>query len=326
MTINSQAITPKAIELKSIYAAIRTHAFPGLWLWAVAAILCLIDAALVSMNPRLSINFGPMLGALVPLAFVPIFMWRLSLLTETKNAKYVRFLRCGLMVLFLIPAMASLAIFNHALMAIPFPFVDDLLTQWDRALGFDWLNFGYAIAYFPVVNFAMDQIYQFMLPALIMVGLHAIIVGRSDHATEFLGLVMFTGIFCIFVAMFFPCMGAMDHLADPSYKALFSKDTGNSFVPQLLEIRGAEHIVLNPLRLAGLAAFPSYHCVCGVLMIYGSRSTKICHLIATVFGVLLIAATPTFGGHYLSDLIAGGIVAVGFILAGRLIKKNYAKA
>lgn len=316
----------KAFDLNKIYATARDHAFPGLWLWGLALALCLVDATFISLSRHLSFTIQPMLGAIFPLGFAPIMIWRLSKITEAESPKYVRMMRCGLLVLFLIPAMTSLGVLNYVLMAFPFPLADELLTSWDRALGFDWLAFGRAIAFFPVINFAMDQIYQFMLPALILVGLHAIIVGRSDYATEFLGLVMFTAIFCVTLAMFFPCIGAMDHLADPAFKAMFSKDTGNSFVAPLLEIRGAAPVVINPLRLAGLAAFPSFHCVCGVLMIYGSRSTKISQIIATIFGGLLIAATPTFGGHYFVDLIAGAIIAIIFILVGRALQKNLIKA
>ncbi len=315
----------KTFDLNKIYAAARAHAFPGLWLWGLAAALCLIDVALISMSPRLSFTFQPMLGALVPMAFVPVLIWRLSKVTEAESAKYVRMMRCGLLVLFLIPAMTSLGVLNHILMAFPFPLTDDLLTRWDRALGLDWLALGRAISYFPTVNFAMDHIYQFMVPALIMTGLHAIIVGRSDYATEFLGLVITTAIFCVSLAMFFPCIGAMDHLADPAFKAMFSKETGNSFVPQLLELRGTALVQINPMQMAGLAAFPSFHCVCGVLIIYGSRSTRISHAIASIFGVLLIAATPTFGGHYFVDLIAGAIIAISFILIGRSFQRNSIK-
>ena len=178
----------KAFDLNKIYATARAHAFPGLWLWGLAAALCLVDATLISLNPRLSFTFQPILGAIVPMSFAPVLIWRLSKVTEAENPKYVRMMRCGLMVLFLVPGMASLAVLNHVLMAYPFPLADNLLDSWDRALGFDWLAFGRAIAYFPLVNFAMDQTYQFMLPALIAVGLYAIIVGRSDHASEFFRL------------------------------------------------------------------------------------------------------------------------------------------
>jgi membrane-associated phospholipid phosphatase len=322
MTVSQNPVSSaKSFDAQKMIGILRQHAFPGLWLWGLAFALCIIDAVAIGLSPKLTFSFGPILGALVPLAFAPILVWRLNTVTETESPKYVRMMRCGLMVLFLIPGMASLAVLNHILMSFPFPYTDTLLTNWDRALGFDWLAAGRAIAYFPVVNIAMDQIYQFMLPALIMVGLHAIIVGRSDIAKEFLSLVMITAVVCVTLATFFPCLGAMAHLADESYKAMFSKNTGDSFVPQLMEIRGSGPIALDALQLAGLAAFPSFHCVCGVLMIYGSRSTKISHFIAATFGVLLIAATPTFGGHYLVDVLAGAAIAITAIIVSQKLRK-----
>ncbi|MDE2445886.1 MAG: phosphatase PAP2 family protein [Alphaproteobacteria bacterium] len=322
MSISQNSVSsPKTFDAQKFVAILRQHAFPGLWLWGLAFALSIIDAILIGLIPKLNFSFGPIMGALVPLAFAPVLVWRLSTVTEAESPKYVRMMRCGLMVLFLIPGMASLAVLNHILMSFPYPYADTLLTGWDRALGFDWLAYGRAIAYFPFVNVAMDQIYQAMLPALIIVGLHAIVVGRSDVAKEFLGLVMVTAVICVVIATFFPSLGAMAHLADESYKAMFSKNTGDSFVPQLIEIRGNGPITLNALQLAGLAAFPSFHCVCGVLMIYGSRSTKVSQLIAGLFGVLLIAATPTFGGHYFVDLLSGAAIALAAILISRKLKK-----
>lgn len=318
----------KNFDTANILNTLRVHAFPGLWLWGLTVLLCLADVALINANPLLTFTFIPMIGAIYPLVFVPILIWRLSKITEAENPKYVRMMRCGLMILFLIPTMTALAVFNHVVMAYgsSVPMVDDLLTSWDRALGFDWLGLGRAISSVPLANLTMDQIYQFMLPALIMVGLHAIIVGRSDRAAELLALVITSAIFTVSLAYFFPAVGAMDHLAGASFKALFSKDTGDSFVPQLLEIRSGVPVLLDPLHLAGISQFPSFHCVCGVLTIYGSRSAWSSQVIATIFGMLLIAATPTFGGHYLVDLIAGATVAISFILIGQKIQKKMRKA
>ncbi len=163
----------------------------------------------------------------------------------------------------------------------------------------------------------LDKIYDLMLDALILVGLEAIIVGQSHRCRELLALVMITAVFTVSLAALFPATGAMNFYADDAFKAMFSKDTGVSAIPQILEIRSSAPVIFNPLQLAGLAQFPSFHTVCGILIIYGSRGQILRHAIGIAFGITLISATPIFGSHYFVDLLAGLGVAAGFIWLGR---------
>ena len=218
--------------------------------------------------------------------------------------------------------MASLALFNHVAMAFPAPMADDLLLRWDRALGLNWVAYAHLIGDIDIVSFILDHIYQAMLPALIIVGLHAVFIGHSSKCNELLALVITTGIFSVFIAAFFPAMGPMDYIHDTNVMALFAKNEISGFLPQLIELRTAPHIALNPLRLAGLAQFPSYHCACGIYTIYGSRGSYYSLVPATIFSILMIAATPIIGDHYFVDLIAGACVAIAFILAGRKLYQN----
>ena len=313
----------RRLDASQVYTIVKSNIFPAPWLWALVAALCLVDALAIVTNPRLSFTLGPLVSAILPMmGFMPLFIWRLSKSTPADNVFYGRMLQFGLMVLFLVPAMASLAVFNHVVMTYPFPLVDGMLNHWDGLLGFDWLAFGRLIAHFPIVNFALDQSYQLMFPTMILVGLNAILSGRKDIANELLALVVTTGILVISLAAFFPAVGAMELLADASFKAMFSENAGNSFVPQLLEIRTNQPVLISPLFLAGLAEFPSFHSVCSILIIYGSRANRVSLVLGTILGSCMIAATPTFGGHYLVDVIAGAPIALGAIFIARRLARN----
>jgi hypothetical protein len=70
----------------------------------------------------------------------------------------------------------------------------------------------------------------------------------------------------------------------------------------------------------GLIQFPSYHTAAAILAINAFRFNRLLFTVNLAVSVLLILAVPTFGSHYLADVVAGGAVA-GFAIwtARRLV-------
>jgi membrane-associated phospholipid phosphatase len=63
-------------------------------------------------------------------------------------------------------------------------------------------------------------------------------------------------------------------------------------------------------RLAGIVAFPSFHCASAILNAWAVWPVRSLRLPFMALNLLMIAATPVIGGHYLADLIGGALVAV----------------
>jgi membrane-associated phospholipid phosphatase len=73
-------------------------------------------------------------------------------------------------------------------------------------------------------------------------------------------------------------------------------------------------------HMEGIVTFPSFHTVCAILLMYVFRGTRI--FIPVVWlNALLLLSTPIFGGHYLVDMVGGGVVALLAIYAA-----NFARA
>ncbi|WP_224788929.1 phosphatase PAP2 family protein [Pandoraea terrae] len=87
-------------------------------------------------------------------------------------------------------------------------------------------------------------------------------------------------------------------------------------VSHFYALRSGTVSVLDPLQ--GLMSFPSFHTITAVLCAYAVRSVQPVFPLAVVLNVVMVCSTPTQGGHYLSDVLAGLAVAVVAILAVRI--------
>jgi membrane-associated phospholipid phosphatase len=72
---------------------------------------------------------------------------------------------------------------------------------------------------------------------------------------------------------------------------------------------------IDVATLTGIVSFPSYHATSAVLLAYFLRGIRFVFPAAIVFnGVMIVAALP-IGGHYLTDVLAGLVVAAATIYA-----------
>jgi membrane-associated phospholipid phosphatase len=124
------------------------------------------------------------------------------------------------------------------------------------------------------------------------------VMGRRRELREMFWLVGVSGLFTCAGAALFPALGP--------FKAFGVKA---EFLPVMEQLRGANlHFALS--NLTGVVSFPSFHTTMAVLYMYGFRRTGAIGWMIAVLNVVMIAAIPFFGGHYLVDMFAGGAVAL----------------
>lgn len=284
------------------------------WLLAIAQTAVIM--MWVALSDRISFHFSPppvsqqiALAVLVSaLALVFLFGQRLPL-SIVERAKVV-----GLGLCFAVPAFTGIRILNHLTMTIPFPLADDPLAAWDRAIGLDWYAYaswiGQATAWHDVIRFTYS--YTTQLTAFLFIGLA--LLGRSQHAKEFIELLFFGALFSVVVGAAFPAQAAMVHLADDHLRAMFGGPVGVYHLKDLELLRGTGPIVLGFNYIPGLVTFPSYHTIAGILVVYACRGSAWTFFAAVYLMGAMLLGTPVYGGHYFIDIIAGAVVA-GLLIA-----------
>jgi hypothetical protein len=185
-----------------------------------------------------------------------------------------------------------------------------LLAQLDVLLfGFDWDTAAHWVAHHPAVDWALRGAY-FGLPFQAVV---IVLAGSTWHRADRNGDLLWSlGIALILtsaVFMFMPALGKVGHV-------------GRGQIEILTEIRSSAWSVLDVGHVTGIINFPSFHTTLAILAIDAMRRFPRALFLFVPLKLLMIAATPSVGGHYLVDLPAGAIVAVIAIAATRCLRRR----
>jgi hypothetical protein len=173
---------------------------------------------------------------------------------------------------------------------------DATLAAIDAALGFDWTGWYNFLAPHRNLRFVLWLSYLSLFPQ-ILISIFWFSYRDLDFynyellLNNFVSLLITMAIFLLF-----PAIG--------------HREPGRELEVQvLLALRGGGPWSFDLAQLQGLISFPSYHTVLALLLTYAHRRSLLLAPIALVNGIMLFSV-PSFGGHYLIDIIAGAAVAL----------------
>ena len=191
------------------------------------------------------------------------------------------------------------------------PLMDDVFGRLDAAMGFRWAENYAWVERHPVLQTALRAAYW--SGGAQLVGLYLIHCMRApgEGSGELVWNFLVSLLIVIAISVILPA-AAMPGLI------------GQHHIDVFLAVRNGGIAVLDSPTIAGLVTFPSWHTAMGVIFIYSARSMKWLLPVLVPLNVLLIAATPPCGGHYLVDTIAGLAVAAVSILLVRRLRRSIA--
>jgi hypothetical protein len=189
-----------------------------------------------------------------------------------------------------------------------FPLMDDVFARLDATMGFRWADTYAWVQRHPVLQASLWTAYW--SGGVQLLGLFLIHCMRAPGigSGELMWNYMVSLLITIAISVILPA-AAMPGMI------------GQHHIDVFLALRNSGITVLEASTIAGLVAFPSWHAAMGVIFIYSARGMKWLLAILAPLNVLLIAATPSCGGHYLVDTIAGLAVAAVSILVVRRIRR-----
>lgn len=195
-------------------------------------------------------------------------------------------------------------------------FVDPALERMDQLLHFDWISWYLMVATHPLLRFASFTAYDsiFVSPVLLL-GYFAW-AHRRFEAYQFL---MTFWLSAVLTLLLFACFPAEGPLAFLWHGPIPYMPTSALYQEQLIPaLRSHRFTTIDLGTMRGLVCAPSFHTVSGVL--YAVAAWPIARLrwplLAINFAMLL--ATPIEGTHYLTDMIAGLLVALAAIAVIRI--------
>ena len=200
---------------------------------------------------------------------------------------------------------------SYLAMAMGGPLWDDRFLAWDRAIGFDWFAYAAFVNQHPVLIEVLRFAYQSMLPQAAIAALLLPALGQGERLKIFIAGFAIAAMITIFVSAFTPALSMWPLVPDAAARfPNLDPAAGFVHVPHVLGLRDGTFTTLMIVGGEGILTFPSFHTAFGVLLIHAFWATRwYVRWPFLALNLLMIAATPIDGGHYLVDVIAGGAIA-----------------
>ncbi|SOY56157.1 conserved membrane protein of unknown function [Cupriavidus taiwanensis] len=202
-----------------------------------------------------------------------------------------------------------MSVMSYLLVTLAPPLVDERLAALDRMLGFDWPQAYAWVRAHPAIDLIFKFAYMSGLAQLLLIPMLTGLLGHATYLREFVASQMLSCVLLLLIAAPWPAAGAYVSygLASPGELA-----TVAHFGP----LRDGTMQVFDLGHMQGLVSLPSYHTTLALIFVQSMRWTRVGFIVACVLNGLMILSTPTEGGHYLVDVVAG--VALWALTAGML--------
>jgi hypothetical protein len=197
------------------------------------------------------------------------------------------------------------AIFTYLMARPGLPLFDDQLARFDAAIGFDWLRWHRFLAGFHSINLMLEIAYSSLLLQIVVSVMYFSHLGQSERNAELLWTAFVSLLLTAVLSAIFPALGAFHHFHTDLPRAIH--------LPHLLALRDGSMRVFPLRQMQGIIAFPSFHTVMAILFTYAFRRKGAWFLLIGLLNILMLLSTPTFGGHYLADMVSGALIA-GFAI------------
>lgn len=222
---------------------------------------------------------------------------------------------CSSAIIYLGIYSIAVVLMSYLFTAANMPLADAALVHADRALGFDWMGWLGWVNEHPRLGIILAYAYQSSMPQVACVLVLLAFTNRHDHLAEFLTLFWLTTVTTITISALLPAIGAYEYFqpARHLYENL-APSGGIAHIDQVLGLRNGTDRLIDLANLNGLVAFPSFHTQLAVITTWAFWRVPLVRYPAAILNGLVVMSTPTQGGHYLVDILAGGSLAVLFIM------------
>jgi membrane-associated phospholipid phosphatase len=175
----------------------------------------------------------------------------------------------------------------------------------------------------PFVSGLLRGAYFSALPQMIMVTMVLAIVGTTERLSEVLWLYIVTAFSTVVLAGLFPAIGPYVYYAPPErLREIVGIDAGLWHLLHFRGLRDGTFRIIHFASVEGLVTFPSFHAALALVCVRAAWIIPVLRWPIAALNVLVIASTPSIGGHYLIDIVAGVVIAALGIAFSRVRKRH----
>ncbi len=204
--------------------------------------------------------------------------------------------------------------------SIDLPLQDARLLAWDRALGFDFRSLLDLTNRHRELIPPLASSYNSIGPQLLTATLLLPLVGYYRRSGEMLCAYLLAVLVTTIISTLVPAIGVYGELG--LHPSDFPQIEPGGYYATLRDaplVRDGSLRELSVTHLAGVLTFPSFHAVSAILYGWAFWPLRWVRPLAVAWNAMMLVATPLGGGHYLVDVLAGIVVAIGAIWMARKI-------
>ena len=200
---------------------------------------------------------------------------------------------------------------SYLSVASNFPLRDAWAAAADEALGFSWFAHLEMVGahrwLLDTLLWCYDSAFRQIFLAVILLGFY-----DRDRLRIFLHCYAATGIGCILIAWTIPMAGAyFFHQPEPHLLSNFSDPlTGRWQEEVFFNLRTGALTLVKLHQSEGVIQFPSFHTSVACILTYAYWGFRWLRVPILGVNILMAAATPIIGGHFLVDTLGGLFLAV----------------
>jgi membrane-associated phospholipid phosphatase len=206
---------------------------------------------------------------------------------------------------------------SYIVAAFDMPLRDAGFVAFDRALGFDWIALHNVVSESGILADLSRFIYASTYIALGLGWLWLLATGRHARFAVAILALTIAGAAGMAIAAFWPAVGAHQFFdIDSALTAgLNGTGAGRFHIEDLFAVRGGalRHVALD--RVEGILQFPSYHTVAAVFIGWIFWPCRRLRIGFILFAASVPVTALVIGGHYLTDVLAGAVLAAASIAA-----------
>ena len=211
--------------------------------------------------------------------------------------------------LFLVPFSIAAVVLSYLASSVDMPLVDPQLVTIDHAVGFDWMGLMNFVNAHAIFGKLVSAIYFTAFPQLALIVLFLGLTKRTDAMRELIDIYWISLIATIALSAIFPAVDPYSFYApDLSHFPVVKPYAGIVFLPDYLALRAGTFHTFDFGSMQGIIEFPSFHAALALMMTWAVRQIPWMLILGCIYNSLMIIATLTEGGHYLSDVIIGSLI------------------
>jgi membrane-associated phospholipid phosphatase len=190
------------------------------------------------------------------------------------------------------------------------PLQDHALDAVDLALGFEWKTLLGAMNESPWLFTALRPIYLSLMPQMTTAVLCLAFCGQLIRLRVLVVAFLLSALVTIAIAAVLPAAGAWPYPGLTAEDSPHVLPTVSTSWPVFCGLRDGSLRTLMGIGSEGIITFPSLRAALAVVVIAALWPIPILRWVILALNVMMLAATPIDGSHYLIDVLAGIAVAI----------------